>query len=277
MDWKEYEQVTKSIYEALGKDSGVKIECFGNSCKVHGKSGVPHQVDVLTSHTDGLHKYLTAIECKYWKDNINKDIVMKVAEIVEDAGLNKGVIVSKKGFTPDGVSFAKYKNIGLIELREMQDSDWEGRIKNISINIHMLLPEITSLELIVSEDDNVETSLERGQVRVDFLEVEKKSGERRKVREYIEEFSSELSKKAENEEFTTTYKLDKESKFIYQPTNEAVPILGFKLSGILRVMKKNVEIKGEDHVWLYMKSIFEDRTYTISKDGEINERKKLSE
>jgi len=41
----------------------------------------------------------------------------------------------------------------------------------------------------------------------------------------------------------------------------------------LRIAKSKVEIKGEDHIWLIMKSIFEDKTFTISKDGEINERK----
>jgi hypothetical protein len=52
---------------------------------------------------------------------------MKVAEIIEDAAINKGIIVAKHGFTDDAINFAKYKNIGLIELREMEERDWEGR------------------------------------------------------------------------------------------------------------------------------------------------------
>ena len=91
MDWKQYEAITKYIYETLGKDYGVKIEGFGNACKVKGKSGVPHQIDVLTSHSDGVHTYKTAIECKYWDKSISKDTIMKVAEVVEDARLNKVV------------------------------------------------------------------------------------------------------------------------------------------------------------------------------------------
>ena len=91
MDWKQYEAITKYIYETLGKDYGVKIEGFGNACKVKGKSGVSHQIDVLTSHSDGVHTYKTAIECKYWDKSISKDTIMKVAEIVEDARLNKVV------------------------------------------------------------------------------------------------------------------------------------------------------------------------------------------
>ena len=179
MDWKEYEEITKYIYETLGETSGVEIVCHGNSCKVTGKSIVQHQIDVLTKHSDGLHSYMTAIECKYWDQNINKDIIMKVAEIVEDSGLNKGIIVSKLGFTPDAISFAKYRNVGLVELRKMTDKDWEGRIKNIVINMNMLLPEITGFELIVSED--IKSDLQKEMTRVDFLELEKSDGKREKL------------------------------------------------------------------------------------------------
>jgi hypothetical protein len=89
MEWKEYEEITKHIYETIGKQNVVEIIGYGNTCKVKGKSGLEHQVDVLTTHSDGLHSYKTAIECKYWDKSINKDIVMKVAEIVEDAHINK--------------------------------------------------------------------------------------------------------------------------------------------------------------------------------------------
>ncbi|HJS01286.1 MAG TPA: restriction endonuclease, partial [Flavobacterium sp.] len=98
-----------------------------------GKSGVSHQIDVLTSHTDGIHTYETAIECKYWKDKVNKDIVMKVSSIIEDAGISKGVIVTKSGFTKDGLEYAKFKNIGLVELREPTDKDHESTPKEIEI------------------------------------------------------------------------------------------------------------------------------------------------
>ena len=65
LDWEEYESVTKYIYEALGREDGVTILGYGHNCKVKGKSGVLHQIDVLTQHSNELHKYQTAIECKY--------------------------------------------------------------------------------------------------------------------------------------------------------------------------------------------------------------------
>ncbi len=56
---------------------------------------------------------------------------------------------------PDAISFAKYKNIGLIELREPNEDDWKGRVKNIQINMNMLLPQINGLELLVSRKQNL--------------------------------------------------------------------------------------------------------------------------
>lgn len=89
---------------------------------------------MLTSHSDGIHEYLTDIECKYWDQKINKDIVMKVVAIVKDCNFAKGIIVSKLGFTPDAKQYAWHEGIGLVELREMTDEDWKGRIRKIILN-----------------------------------------------------------------------------------------------------------------------------------------------
>ncbi|SDT03817.1 restriction endonuclease [Winogradskyella sediminis] len=269
MNWKDYEETTKFIYETLGKDKGVSIECYGNSCKVVGKSTVEHQIDVLTKHSDGIHEYKTAIECKYWNDNINKDIIMKVAEIVEDAGLNKGIIVSKKGFTKDATDFAKYRNIGLVELREMNEKDWEGRIKDIVLNMNMLIPEITKMDLVLNE--NTEPNFHQGMTRVEFLEI-KSEDKNLTVEGIIKEFTNELLKQEENKEHKKIVKFDSETKIVYKPTEQILPIRGMKFTGFLRIAKEKIEIKGEDHIWLIMKSIFENKTYTISKNGEIHER-----
>src|ERR1700741_4596933 len=93
LDWKTYESITKYIYESLGSKAGVKVLGHGSNCKVLGKSGVDHQIDILTSHSDGIHSYRTAIECKYWKEKISKETEMKLSNFIEDTGIEKGVIV----------------------------------------------------------------------------------------------------------------------------------------------------------------------------------------
>ena len=269
MEWEEYEQVTKNIYETLGKGSGVSIECHGKNCKVTGKSGVEHQIDVLTNHSDGIHIYKTGIECKYWDKTVNKDIIMKVAEVIEDAGINKGVIVSKKGFTVDAIAFAKYRNIGLVELREIEDKDWEGRIQTIVLTMNMLLPTITDFQVVISEPN---PTFNPTKAPINFYEIEYSTGETESVEKYVKEFNAELCKKEEDEMFEKNYTLKAGAVLKYKPTSNKIPITGLKLSGILKIAKETIEIKGEEHIWLIMKSVFENKRYTISKNGEIIEK-----
>lgn len=272
MEWKDYEEITKYIYETLGQASGVKIEGYGNNCKVIGKSSVEHQIDVLTSHSDGLHIYKTIVECKYWDKNVNKDIIMKVAEIVEDTGLNKGVIVSKNGFTPDAISFAKYKNVGLVELREPEDEDWKGRIKDIHVEINILYPQLNVFELLIKKDTTPKLKL--GSTRAEFLDIKYPNGTIESVEKYIKEFDDELCKKEENEDYDKIFNFENGTVIIYKPTNEETEIDGLKIRGTLKTVKRIIEIKGEEHVFMIMKSIFEEKSFTIMRDGEIIEENK---
>jgi hypothetical protein len=123
MNWKSFEEVVSYIYENIGVKSGLAIEGRGHKCLVKGKSGISHQIDILFSHSDGVHKYFTAIECKYWNGKINKEVIMKLQSICIDCNIDKGIIVSKYGFTKDTIEYAKYVNIGLVELREPNSVD----------------------------------------------------------------------------------------------------------------------------------------------------------
>lgn len=269
LDWKKYESITKYIYETLGKESGVKIEGYGNNCKVKGKSGVNHQIDVLTNHSDGIHNYKTAIECKYWKDKINKDIVMKVSEIIEDAGINKGVIVSKSGFTPDGISFAKHRNIGLVELREIEEKDWEGRGRIFDIKTWINRPEI--LGTVIDAVDK--TELDREVIEIDKVKIELLDGNKIPFSDYMTTFKKELHNIEFWTVFTKGYRLDG-ANLINEKTNSKIKIKGIIFTGVLTKLNSNLKFHPIDQIWLIMKSLFEERTFTISEKGIIREDKK---
>lgn len=95
LNWKAYEAITKYIYETLGKEFGVTIEGYGSNCKVQGKSGSFHQIDVLTKQSNGVHQVRTAIECKCLKNKVTKGTVMMLLSTINDARIEKGVIVQK--------------------------------------------------------------------------------------------------------------------------------------------------------------------------------------
>jgi hypothetical protein len=272
MDWKEYEEITKYVYEALGNAAGTKIVGYGRTCKVKGISGVSHQIDVLTSHSDGVHNYQTAIECKYWDKKVNKDIVMKVAEIIEDSGINKGVVVSKMGFTKDGISYAEYKNIGLVELREIEKRDWQNQLKkpffqvalgSITTFIELRRPEISSIII-----DSAKNNPISGKINSRQMAVRHNSGEEVSLDQYFEAFKKILHDN-EPEKIVEKYYELKDAILINRATKEETPISGFTLLGKLTVNKNDVkrEIEIVDEVWLTMKSLFEEKLIFSFKVG----------
>lgn len=274
MNWQQYEAVTRYIYETLGQQSGVKIEGHGNSCKVRGKSGVDHQIDVLASHSDGIHTYKTAIECKYAENRVNKDAVTKLAEIIEDAGISKGVIVSKSGFTEDAISFARYKSIGLVELIELGD---KGQLRTkvipdieiaiININVERSRPEIISIVI-----DYVDPEQKLEPINEYQIKLRLKSGEETPFDKFLLSFKNELHEEEPDKVVEKYYKLEG-SALVNKVTKKVAQISGLTLKGKLTVTDMSRKVHLVDKVWLTMKSLFDGKSFSISQTGIIKENR----
>ncbi len=278
LDWKIYESITKYIYETLGHQSGVTIKGHGQSCKVVGKSGVSHQIDVLTTHSDGINSYDTAIECKYWKTKVNKDVVMKVAAINEDAGISKGIIVSRSGFTKDGQEYAKFKNIGLVTLREWNENDQESTPKEIELgilqiklNIIATRPKLLQIDLGNNRFLDVQDEFDLFNYYIDL-----KDGKRLPFYNYVTDFRLDIANQKKLEiEITKRYKV-LESRLYRRGIHDPIEIYDIIITGKLTQNdeSKNLEFRLVDKVWLLMKSIFEEKTFSFSESGLIIEHKK---
>ncbi|TAI48348.1 restriction endonuclease [Flagellimonas allohymeniacidonis] len=256
MDWKEYENITKYIYEELGREAGVKIIGYGKSFKVKGNSNVSHQIDVLTTHSDGIHDYQTAIECKYWEKKINKDVVMKVASIIDDTNIDKGVIVSKRGYTEDGKSFAKQKNIGLVELRELDET--EAKETNFPIaemvlnfKIKRKRPKISNIEF-----DYVDRNTELSKIEPNQMIIRLENGNEVALNEYILSFEEELHKQEPSKRIKKYFELEN-ANIINYLSKEIAQTRGLTMYGFLELknMDNTRHFNIVDEVWLKMKSI----------------------
>jgi len=276
LDWKLYESITRYIYETMGKVDGVKIEGHGSSCKVPGKSGAWHQIDVMTSHSDGNRTYKTAIECKFWKKKINKDTVMKLAGIIEDADIDSGIIVSKSGFTPDGYKFAQHKNIKLIELREVNDKDLKGKTKetaiadlDIKLNIKLTRPTILNIDFGKGRTVVVENEFDYYNLYVQTI-----NGKTISFYYYVNKFREEINLHNKVSEIITKRYEIPNGTFINSQTKESYKIDEVIFTGQLRVSNtpKVLYFTIVDKIWLIMKSIFENRTFTFSENGIIIEK-----
>ena len=277
LDWKTYESITRYIYETLGKQIGVKVIGHGNTYRVSGKSGITHQIDVLTEHSDGIHSYKTAIECKYWNKKVNKDIVMKLSEIIEDTNINKGVIVSKNGFTGDGLEYAKYRNIGLVELRELNTKDLQNTSKEMDIatfeiNIKALVKRPVILKIDIGDNLEIPITHEFGFYNFSIIGENEKSVP---LINYINEFRMEVSRQNKiNEKITKRFENTRGILFNHQ-TKETTKINGITVTARLTKIdaSKKMQLTLVDKVWLIMKSIFDERTFIFSENGFITEHK----
>ena len=149
--WEDYEALAATMYEILGKDVGIEIECYGRNCKIG-----DDQIDVLFRQSNGLQYTRTAIECKYLKDRVGLRTVNEFFGKIKKLGINKGIIVSQMGFTPPAYAAAeRCQIIELVELRVPLESDWvemfQGTIQEIVINYTLLVNEVYDLSVGASE------------------------------------------------------------------------------------------------------------------------------
>jgi hypothetical protein len=89
-----------------------------NSKKV-GRSGVEHQVDVFAEYNCPLHVSKIVVEAKSYESPIDKDRVMKLIQIVDDIGADRGIIVTTSYFTPEAIGTAKGYNVELWDREQL--------------------------------------------------------------------------------------------------------------------------------------------------------------
>lgn len=270
IDWKKYEAITKYIYETLGQEYNIKIEGFGSSCTVRGYSGVTHQIDVLTSETDDTGTFRTAIECKYWNKKVTKDTVMKLIGIINDTNIQRGIIVSKSGYTPDAQQYAKHHNILIVQLREAGKEDKELKkelqIGDLQINIRMNIrrPMLINIYAVDLEDNTIALQ-EQDQYKIFIEDINRK---RSNLFDGIMRFKRYLQ---EQEPYVTITKEYPYLQSLLYFNNDVKNIKSITYTGLLTVQDKN-QLKVfsiVDRVWLVMKKIFEQQTFVISEGGLI--------
>lgn len=280
-DWKIYESVTKYIYETLGKGYGVKIVGYGSNFKVTGISGVKHQIDVLTAQTNGIHTTQTAIECKYLKNKVSKDPVMKLSETIKDSGIEKGIIVSRSGFTDDAIAQARNLNIGLVELREIEEKDFaenpkQIEIADLDIRVGVLKtgPEIINID--IGDNRTIEVKDDINYIDYYDFSIINEEGSSLPFINFLNDFRIEVSQKNRMYEIITKKYVISKSTLLNRKTNESFKIDEIIFTGRLteKDLSKSLKLTLVDEVWLIMKSIFDNRTFSFSENGVIKENMK---
>ncbi|MFH2048145.1 MAG: restriction endonuclease [bacterium] len=112
--WSAFENVIAQIYRLLGADS-VKQNVS--------MSG--HQIDIYVEEKTASGQVVkTAVECKYYKKNVGKDVVASyciISDFLRKAGqIDKAVLVSYTGFTKEAFLTAKAMKVELITFADLE-------------------------------------------------------------------------------------------------------------------------------------------------------------
>ncbi|WP_161554576.1 MULTISPECIES: restriction endonuclease [Sinomicrobium] len=271
LDWEEYEAITKYIYGAMGEKYGIKVIGYGRNCKVKGKSGATYQIDVLTEQSDGKKKHQTAIECKFIKKKVTNDTVIKLWGVMEDAGIENGIIVCKTGFTKNTLLYAAHKGIKLVELWEAQENDrdfkrtFEVGILDIRSNIMLERANITSIDFgsqVITGKEEV--------MAMCYAKLYDSYGREIPFSKYILIYSNELKDRGELLK-AATINVPFTGKLFWRLRDKEIAIEKIAITGFVSRTDQSQtrSFVLTDQVWMIMKELFDKRNLTMSKSGLI--------
>ncbi len=95
-DGKQFEAMVHSVYTSFCRDERFsKVE---RDIRIAGPDGF-RQIDVLVTHVHANIEYKTIIECRDFTGKLNVTHVDSFCSKITDVKANKGIIVSRKGFS----------------------------------------------------------------------------------------------------------------------------------------------------------------------------------
>jgi predicted site-specific integrase-resolvase len=271
LNWEEYESVTKYIYKTLGEQYGIKVIGYGRDCKLKGKSGTTHQIDVLTEQSEGERMHRTAIECKFIKKNVTRDTVMKLLQVMEDTGIENGIIVCKTGFTRDTLIYAEHKGIKLVELRVVDEDDNNDNrtmeIGTLEINASMKVSRanVTSIDF-----GSMVITGEREIMSMYYVKLHDSYDRQIPFTKYIMAFSDELESRRELLK-TATIDFPVSGKLFLKLRDREIVVEKISITGFFTKTDKSSKRSFQltDQVWMIMKEIFDKKALALSKFGII--------
>lgn len=269
LDWEGYEAITKYIYETLGSSYGIKIKCHGRRCKVMGKSGIAHQIDVLTEQQSaGQIPQLTAIECKYLNTKVTKETVMKLHSEMQDSDIQSGIIVCKSGYTKDTKTYAEHLGIKLVELREIgtDNKDYNKNLELATIHVPIKIT-ITRQKMTEIDLGSIKITAEQEIRAMNHATIVTTTGNQIPFSKYMSEFRNELDKVPLLKTITNDYPSIQGK--LHVPNYEPVEFEKLSITGFLLEEKQelNNTFVLTDQVWMIMNELFENKGYRITKGG----------
>jgi hypothetical protein len=134
--------------------------------------------------------------------------------------------------------------------------------------MHLHYPEITKFEHQVTKV----FQNRQGPILVSEYHYRLPDGSRKEMEQVVEEFQKGLTFDHVGETMEREVRLPEGTILLDSQENAIANVVGVKIEGVLRQGDvQTVEVNGRDKVWLFMKAIFEEKTFMISHEGEIRD------
>jgi hypothetical protein len=133
LSWSHLEEKIAEYFSSLG----YKVT---RNLRLRGKSGALHEIDVYAEKEGPEGKISIIIEAKDYSEPVAKEWVMKLAEIKEDIGADKAILVTSSRFTPAAIAIAQSKGIDLWDNETFTEKIKITRLSKEKIMIRIIPP-----------------------------------------------------------------------------------------------------------------------------------------
>jgi hypothetical protein len=141
-----YEKITQKFFQVMLNQEDVTNIDVKQNADLSGKSGAKHQIDVYWEFTAAGVTYRTIVQCKDWNSRVKQEQVLAFKSVLDDLpGQPRGFIVSRAGFQSGARTVAAHHGIVLFELTEAADDFWDGTIRSIHMDIHLVVPKVSNV------------------------------------------------------------------------------------------------------------------------------------
>ena len=127
--WRDYQDRAAELFRQMGFDAAVEEIVEG----ARGK----HEIDVVARTNLGGVPVTWIVECKYWTSAVPKADVLTLAQIGQDIGADRAILLSEKGFQAGAISASRKSNVLLTSLEELGSAAADG-IADLSIKRSLL-------------------------------------------------------------------------------------------------------------------------------------------
>lgn len=152
MSWSHLEEKIAEYFSSLG----YKVT---RNLRIRGKSGALHEIDVYAEKEGPEGKISIIIEAKDYSEPVAKEWVMKLAEVKEDIGADKAILITSSRFTPAAIAIAQSKGIDLWDNETFAEKIKTTKISKEKIMIKIIPPSLEKDEALKIVSKNLRRTL----------------------------------------------------------------------------------------------------------------------